>query len=123
MRPGISKLFRWISWACLGFVAIDILYNGVLPLLIHLRFISGEGYVPSDTGENIKTGIFYFVVALVAEFISNLLAGKRGTGGDRAVHYSRVEADVQVVYLRRGNTLIPVRVSDDEVIPVNRRLR
>jgi hypothetical protein len=123
MRRGLSKFLRWISWVCLCFVALDIIYNGLLPLLIHLRLISSEGYVPSDAAENIKVGVFYFVVAFVAEFISNLLAGKRGTGGDRAMHYSRVEADVQVVYLRQGNTIIPVHISGDDVIPVNRRLR
>jgi hypothetical protein len=126
MRRGLSKFFRWISWVCSCFVALDIIYNGLLPLLIHLRLISSEGYVPSDTGENIKFGVFYFVVAFVAEFISNLLAGKRGTGADReaaAIHYSLVEADVQVVYVRQGNTIIPVQVSRDDVIPVNRRLR
>jgi hypothetical protein len=33
------------------------------------------------------------------------------------------EVDVQIVYVRQGNTYIPVRVSADDVIPVERRLR
>jgi hypothetical protein len=37
------------------------------------------------------------------------------------VDYS--QADVQIVYVRQGNTYVPVRVSRDNVIPVERRLR
>jgi hypothetical protein len=33
------------------------------------------------------------------------------------------EPHVQIIYVRHGNTYVPVRLSDDEVIPVNRRLR
>jgi hypothetical protein len=33
------------------------------------------------------------------------------------------ESNVQIVYVRQGNTYVPVRMPDDEVIPVNRRLR
>ena len=33
------------------------------------------------------------------------------------------EPHVQIIYVRHGNTYVPVHMSDDEVIPVNRWLR
>jgi hypothetical protein len=124
-RHGLSKFFLRICQVCIGIDGFLIFYCWGIPLLIWLHITTGEGYDPGDQLQNFKTIVILFVVAVVADMISCRLAGIRLVEVRDGPKPRRVKVDVRIVYVRHGNTYVPVRLpdTDDDVIPVERRLR